>query len=292
MNILTFDTEEWYVEKRYTGDRKEHYAKYDEYQKRILDFLDERGLKATFFCVGGLARDFPQIVREIDERGHEVGCHSDQHLWLSNYDPEGLYKETKAAIDSLEDVLGKKVISYRAPAFSIGEANKWALEILAECGIERDASIYPASRDFGGFNGFPSNEPCLLKIGSQTVKEFPVCLIHLFGKDFAFSGGGYFRFFPLSFIRQEMSKREYGMCYFHIADLLHKPYKMSSKQDFINYYKVAPTFKNRFTRMIKSSIGTKGAFDKMKKLLSSIDFINIEKADKVIDWNNTKVVEL
>lgn len=292
MNIITFDTEEWYIEKKYNGGRKEYYAKYYEYQKRILDLLDERGLKATFFCVGGLAREFPQIIREIDERGHEVGCHSDQHSWLTNYDREGVYKDTKVAIDSLEDVLGKKIVSYRAPAFSIGEANKWAFEVLAECGIERDASIFPASRDFGGFSGFPSKEPCLLKVGNQTIKEFPVCLTRMLGKEFAFSGGGYFRFFPLSFIKHEISKSEYVMCYFHIGDLLYRPYKMSSKQDFLDYYKVAPTFKNRFVRMSKSSIGTRGAFDKMKKLVSSSDFVHLENADQMIDWNSVRVVEL
>lgn len=292
MNILTFDTEEWYIEKTYGNNDTKHYQTVDYYQNAILDLLDEQKLKGTFFCVGGLAREFPEVVRKIADRGHEVGCHSNVHTWLNKMTREECQEDTRKAVDSLEQVIGRKVKSYRAPAFSIGESNKWAFEVLAECGIERDASIYPAVRDFGGFAGFPADKPCIVKVGDASLKEFPVSLTTLAGRQMAYSGGGYFRFFSLGFIKKTMKESDYVMTYFHISDLEHHPYKMMSREAYESYFKQPGTFKNRFTRMIKRSLGSSGAFDKMCDLVRAFDYVNLEEADKTIDWDKAKVVEL
>lgn len=291
MNILTFDTEEWYLKKARNLFRDDEYQTYDSYLGRILDLLDERQLKASFFCLGGMAREFPEIVRRIADKGHEIGCHSDEHVWLNKLTREELKKDTETAIKSLEDVVGKKVVSFRAPAFSIGEQNKWALEVLAECGIERDASIFPAARDFGGFNGFPAEGPCVVKFGSSTIKEFPVPMVSLAGKQLAYSGGGYFRFFPQGFIKNTISHSDYVMTYFHISDLMHRPMKMMGKERFEEYYKVSGTLKNRMIRMFKTSCGTKGAFDKMCSLVEEFDFVSMEEADRRVDWEGTRVLK-
>ena len=142
MNILTFDIEEWYIEKEYGGDRTERYRQYDDYFARILGLLDRHGIKATFFCVGEMAIDFPNVVKQIAAKGHEVGCHSNTHQWLNKMTQQEALEDTRTAVDALEQCIGQKVTSYRAPAFSIGEKNKWAFEVLAECGIECDASIF------------------------------------------------------------------------------------------------------------------------------------------------------
>ena len=143
MNILTFDIEEWYLRKLRYGDTYDKYEVLDSYLHQILDALEERRMKGTFFCVGGMATDFPEVVRLIDQRGHEIGCHSNRHTWLNKMTEPEVREDTKQAIDALEQCIGKKVRSYRAPAFSIGESNPWAFEILAECGIKRDASVFP-----------------------------------------------------------------------------------------------------------------------------------------------------
>lgn len=292
MNILTFDTEEWFLEKEYLGNRTGKYQIYDKYLKAILDLLDEQNLKATFFCVGGLATHYPEVVRTIANKGHEIGCHSDKHLWLNTFNRDELKEDTLTAINALEDVIGRKVISYRAPAFSIGEKNKWALEVLAECGIERDASIYPASRDFGGFSSFNTSAPCLIKVGDTTMKEFPISLTTVAGKQIAYSGGGFFRFFPLTFVKSTMKSKDYNMAYFHIGDIMHKPFVLRNREFYESYYKEPGTLKNRVMRMLKTSLGTKHAFDKMCKFVESFDFVSVEKADKMIDWNNFKTVNL
>ena len=148
MNILTFDIEEWFIEKNYFGGRTEKYSEFDAVLEKILNLLDEVNLKATFFCVGEMALSFSHVIKKIKKRGHEIGCHSNRHLWLNKLSYNEVIADTSNAIDNLEQCIGSKVISYRAPAFSIGESNKWVFEVLSNCGIERDASIFPAKREF------------------------------------------------------------------------------------------------------------------------------------------------
>lgn len=286
MNILSFDIEEWYIEKKFHGGRVKKYKEFDSYLSKILDTLDENKQKATFFCVGKIAINFPHVIKQISERGHEIGCHSNEHLWLTKMLPKQLRTDTKEAIASLEDVSGQKVVSYRAPAFSIGEKNKWAIEILAECGIERDSSIYPAIRDFGGFSSFPSNSPVIIEYNGIQLKEFPIRLAHIMGKDIAYSGGGYFRFFPLWFVKNKMHQSDYFIAYFHIGDLIHDQGGMMTREEYEIYFRENGSLKNRIVRYAKSNLGTKGVFDKMRKLLNSSTFINLSEADRHIKSYN------
>lgn len=292
MNILSFDIEEWFLEKNFFGNRKEKYQAFDHYLNEILDNLEKRQKKATFFCVGGMAREFPEVIRRIADKGHEIGCHSDQHIWITKLTKEEFRTDTISAIDTLEQCIGEKVLSYRAPAFSIGNSNKWAFEILAECGIERDASIFPATRDFGGFANFGQKTPSIVRCGGVEIKEFPICTVHIVGKEMAYSGGGYFRFFPLWFVKKEMSKSNYAMTYFHIDDLIPESERMMTKEEFEDYFKEPGTFFNRYKRHIKSNLGKKNAFNKMTKLITANQFQSIESADKLIDWQDAPIVEL
>lgn len=292
MKIITFDIEEWYLEKKYFGNHQDNYKKFDSYLDQILDKLDERNFKGTFFCVGGMAAEFPQVVKKIEGRGHEIGCHSFKHVWLNQMSEEEVYEDTRTSVDALEQCIGKKVKSYRAPAFSIGKDNKWVFEILSKCGIERDASVFPAVRDFGGFAQFGEKIPTIVSYKDVKVKEFPICTTYVLGKELAYCGGGYFRFFPSSFIRKEMAKSNYNMTYFHIADLIPESSGLMSKEDFESYFKTPGTLKNRCMRYVKSNFGKKKAFGKLLKLIETEDFVNLEQADAIIDWNQQPSVVL
>ncbi len=292
MNILTFDIEEWYIEKEFGGNRDEKYAEYDSYLDNILSLLNETGKKASFFCVGKMAIDFPQVIRKIAAEGHEIGCHSNVHTWLNKMSKIQALEDTHAAVDSLEQLIGKKVLSYRAPAFSIGESNKWAFEVLAECGIERDASIFPASRDFGGFSSFGYKEPVIIEYNGIKIKEFPICTTSLFGKELAYSGGGYFRFFPLWFVRNEIKKTSYSMCYFHISDLMEINSKPLSRQEYEEYYKDSGTIINRYKRHFKNNYGKRKSFAKMSSLISSIVFYNLSQLEAIMNWDIIPKIEI
>lgn len=284
MNILTFDIEEWYIEKHFKGGNIDHYKAYDSMLGRILDLLDQNNTKATFFCLGALVEDFPHVVKRIFERGHEIGCHSNTHRWVNKLSPKEFHDDTVKAINSLQDVTGKKIRSFRAPAFSIGESNKWAFEVLAECGIENDASVFPSVRDFGGFPDFKGGcYPCRLAYTGIEINEFPINMTRLpiLGKEIAYSGGGYFRLLPLSFVMSRIKSSDYVMCYFHIADLLDFKSKFKTREEYERYFKEDGSLKNRIIRYLKSNLGRKRAFHGLSEIIMDFDFQTVQEVSKL-----------
>lgn len=292
MIILTFDIEEWYLEKAYFGAKESKYTEYDKLLDGILSKLDEKKTKGTFFCVGKMAADFPSVVRKISEAGHEIGCHSNTHQWLNKMTFEQAMEDTHSAVDALQQCIGQKVKSYRAPAFSIGGGNKWAFEVLASNGITCDASVFPASRDFGGFPEFAKMEPTVVKYNGIEIHEFPIVTAEVFGKQIAYSGGGYFRFFPYGFIEKEMKKAPYSMTYFHLGDLCPVITGVMTKEEYECYFNEPGTPKARYLRYVKTNLGVSGNKTKLFKLLNRMKFNNISEAEQQIDWSLQPVVSL
>lgn len=292
MNILTFDIEEWYIEKAFRGGREFRYREFDDTLAKVLDELDRLGIKGTFFCVGRLATDFPDVVRRIASKGHEIGCHSYVHVWINKMTDEVLFEDTTEALKALEDVVGQKVTSYRAPAFSITEKNPWAIQVLAECGIESDASIFPASRDFGGYPSFPQDSPCKVEYQGTVLKEYPIGMMSIAGKKIAYSGGGYFRLIPYWMTSRTMRRRDYDICYFHLNDLIPQKRKLMSRADYEEYFMQPGTLKNRLIRYIKSNAKTGDTLEKLSLLLSEHQFVNIREADEMLDWGKVNTIAL
>ena len=292
MNILTFDIEEWYLEKAYFGAKESKYAEYDRLLDELLEKLNSRDLKGTFFCVGKLATDFPQVVRKIADAGHEVGCHSNTHQWLNKMSYNEAMEDTHAAVDALEQCIGKKVQSYRAPAFSIGRENKWAFEVLAANGITCDASVFPVSRDFGGFPEFTKMEPSVVIYKGVELHEYPIVTAKVFGKNIAYSGGGYFRFFPYGFVEKEMTLAPYSMTYFHLGDLNPVIEGVMTKDDYENYFNEPGSAKARYLRYIKTNLGVKGNKRKLFKLIERVSFSNIVASDRQIEWEKAPMISL
>ena len=292
LSILSFDIEEWYIEKAYFGARESKYAAYDKLLDELLQKLDDSKLKGTFFCVGKLAVDFAHVIRKITDAGHEVGCHSNTHQWLNKMTCAEAMEDTHVAVDSLQQCIGKKIDSYRAPAFSIGSSNKWAFEVLAANGITRDASVFPVSRDFGGFPEFTKMEPAVVRYNGIELHEFPIATAKVMGKDIAYSGGGYFRFFPYAFIKKEMKRAAYSMTYFHLGDLLPVVSGVMSKEDYERYFEEPGTLKARYLRYLKFNVGVKGNKKKLFRLFDNMSFCNFTEADKLIDWSKAPVLTL
>ena len=290
MNILSFDIEEWYLEQILHGGRSFRYKQFDETLTRVLEELDSLGIKATFFCVGKLAVNFPQVLRIIAAQGHEIGCHSNEHTWLNKMTERQLKDDTLNAIKSLEDIVGEKVVSYRAPAFSITQDNKWAVNILAECGIENDASVFPTLRDFGGYKNFPQDTPCVIRHDGVSLKEYPISLATILGIKTAYSGGGYFRLLPYWFVSRTIKNRDYNICYFHLSDLIPEKKRMMTKTEYEDYFKEPGTLKNRMMRYLKSNIGTGDCYGKLIQLLSCHDFSSIRDCE--YNWKDAKIIEL
>lgn len=279
INILTFDIEEWYHFDIFsTEDTWLNYPpRIDLYLPRILDGLDKLDTKATFFCLGWIARAYPDVIKKIKERGHEIACHTDKHYFVREMTPETFNEDLRIALDSLEDVIGEKVVSFRAPAFTITEDATWAFEVLAKNGIENDCSIFPTTRSFGGFPSFGEATPTLIKYKDYKLREFPINTGKVLGKEFVFGGGGYFRLFPYPLIKKLMNESDYNMTYLHMRDFDYEQ----------------PRFKHLSKmRYFKSYYGIKDAYPKFEKMLHDFKWVNLEEAIKKIDFNNVRETEL
>ena len=84
MNILTFDIEEWFhiLDNDSTKTEVEWFNyehRLESNVDRILELLDRKNQKATFFILGWVAREFPQVVKKIQSHGYEIATHSDLH---------------------------------------------------------------------------------------------------------------------------------------------------------------------------------------------------------------------
>jgi peptidoglycan-N-acetylglucosamine deacetylase len=84
---------------------------------RVLDLLDERGVKATFFCIGERVQRCAELAREMVHRGHAVENHSQRHLnHFSLLGPRGLVAEVERAQDTIGITTGQHPLFFRAPA--------------------------------------------------------------------------------------------------------------------------------------------------------------------------------
>jgi len=166
----------------------------------LLDLLDRYHVRGTFFVLGWVAQREPGLVREIRDRGHELGCHSMLHRLIYRLSPHEFEEDTKAAKDLIEQAAGREIGGYRAPTFSITSKSLWALDVLARCGFRFDSSIYPITHDNYGLLGSP-RAPYSISAdagaaGTARVAEFPISSFRMLGRDLPVAGGGYLRMLP------------------------------------------------------------------------------------------------
>ena len=169
----------------------------------ILDLLAQQDVRATFFIVGWIAQRYPELVRQISEHGHEVGCHSYWHRKVYDLTPEEFRQDTYRSKSILENITGKPVYGYRAPSYSITQKSLWALDILSELGFQYDSSIFPTYHDN---YGIPDAPRFAYNLKDQEMIEYPISTAKVMGRNLPISGGGYFRLFPYSITRTALKR--------------------------------------------------------------------------------------
>jgi len=282
MKILTFDIEEWFH--LLDNDSTKSIKQWSNFDSRIrigmdliYDILEKTEKSATFFVVGWMAEEYPEIIREISDRGFEIASHTHLHQLAYKQDRKVFYNDVEKSIKTLEDCTGKKVSSFRAPGFSITKNNKWAFEILHELGITKDSSVFPASRAHGGLPSYKVAIPSIIDYNGIKLKEFPINTHTILGKPFIFSGGGYFRLLPYKTIENWTIQSNYVMTYFH-------------PRDFDSEQPIVPGLS--LPRRFKSYVGIKNCKPKLEQWLNDFDFIDLNQADQLIDWNQVPVIKL
>ncbi len=215
MNILTFDIEDWFHthqnRQQYSGHIwKDFPSKVAENTNRILNLLDKYGLKATFFVLGWIARYHPEVVRTIQQKGHEIASHSFCHHNPHLLTPDDFARDLKLSLDILQDITGKKITAYRAPGFNLNNNDPIYFQILAEQGIRVDSSVQ--------LRKMPEDIPYVVYQDAEMenkIWEFPL-ITTLTG--IPYSGGGYFRAFPERVLKWLFRQQQYHLFYFHPRD--------------------------------------------------------------------------
>ncbi|MET0858670.1 MAG: XrtA system polysaccharide deacetylase [Telluria sp.] len=185
---------------------------------RILAILAAGNVHATFFTLGWIAERYPAMVRRIVAGGHELASHGYGHLRASDQSRAEFADDVTRSKALLEDIGGNAVLGYRAPSFSIGAGNLWALDALKEAGYRYSSSIYPIKHDHYGMPDAPRF--AFYPNGPDGLLEVPITTVHLMGRNLPAGGGGYFRLLPYALSRWMMKQvnqadRQPAIFYFH-----------------------------------------------------------------------------
>jgi polysaccharide deacetylase family protein (PEP-CTERM system associated) len=190
---------------------------------RLLDFLSEHDVKATFFIVGWLAERERAMVESIARAGHEIASHGYEHELVGALGPDGFRDSVRRSKAALEDIVGSDVVGYRAPSFSIVPTLEWAFDVLMEEGYRYDASLFPVSQH--PTYGYPGAERDAhwLERPAGRLAEFPATTLRVLGTTLPASGGAYFRLLPYGLVRaalhQASERQAPGMFYIHPWEL-------------------------------------------------------------------------
>lgn len=202
VNALTVDVEEYFCY-AYPGDEMPC-ERWGELESRAvphtletLRILELHDIRATFFVLGWVAEREPFILREIRDRGHEIGSHGYGHELVFTQSPQEFRDDLRRSIDVIADVTGEMPVGYRAPSFSINDRCLWALDVVADLGFQYDASIFPVRMRHYGANGI-AKRPHKLDNG---IWEFPAATMEFGSMELPFGGGGYFRLYPFLITR-------------------------------------------------------------------------------------------
>ena len=228
---------------------------------KVLELLNEKNFKATFFILGAVAKSNPKSIRFISEHGHEVASHTMYHEKIYDLEPAKFLQQERECKKILEDISESKIQGFRAPYFSITNHSLWALDILAELGYTYDSSISPMQTWRYGIAG---TEPGIYQLNSDLI-EFTPSLGNFCSHSYGV-GGAYLRIYPYKLTKAALKKSADsglpGMFYVHPWELdpKHPRVKIGLKP-FITHY---------------SRLGS--TVPKLKKLLSDFQFTTVRQA--------------
>ena len=266
--ILTFDLEFWQDDdliNDYLPKNKE--AMPDnilESTLPLLELLKKYGIKSTFFILGEVAEKYPDLIRKIQEAGHEIACHGYSHRRLDHLSKDEFENKIRLSVDLLRQVSGRSPIGFRAPYFSLNSKTKWALEIIEKYGFVYDSSIFPFETFWYGSHGIPleiykiSKKDISMIDNDSKITELPLSVYEKGKIKIPVAGGFYFRAVPLFIYKRLLKlilKKRPAIIYIHPCEL----------------YNFVPRVKIPFWRKQIKFWGVGKSFKKLERLLGSKD---------------------
>lgn len=203
INGLSVDLEDWYQGLTSTNPTPGAWPTFEsrvvENTNRLLDILAEHEVKVTFFVLGCVANDFPELIAQIQREGHEIGVHGYYHRRIYQLTPDEFAAEIDRTIAAIEPIIDEPIIGHRAPYASIMKGSLWALDVLEEKGFQYDSSIFPTKNMLYGWPSAPRFPYCPL-VGKSLI-EFPLSTVRIMGVNIPIAGGFYLRTLPYWFIK-------------------------------------------------------------------------------------------
>ena len=262
MNIIGIDFEDWYhpeLIQKYVKDKKHEPIMFKGLEK-ILDMLRKNDTQATFFVVGELLENNPEIFDKIIENDHEIAFHTMHHTKI---DSPNFKENFSSEIEKFSKLTNKKSRGFRAPTFSLNKTSSWVITSLSEYDYIYDSSVVPAKT---GLYGIPNADTKPYRISSNSLEEdssdgklieFPLLVTSFLGKKIPAGGGFYLRTLPTKIIKNAIKKYEKqkipATFYIHSWELTpeYMPrIELPIKENFVTYHNINKAY-NRMSELLK-----------------------------------------
>lgn len=269
-NIFTIDTEDWFhanYEDNLFQNNKEIISTVEKNVDTYLEIFDKYDVKATFFVLGFIAENHSKLVKKIYKNGHEIASHGYAHQLVYKQTEKEFFYDVKKSKELLEDIIGDRVIGYRAPSWSIIDKSLWALDILEDIGFKYNSSIFPTKNFLYGIPYAPRfmHDCKIYNRSNNKILNIPPSTISIIKKlNIPFSGGFYFRALPYWFIKQctcSINRQSQPtIFYLHPREIdpTQPRLKLGAKESLIHYY------------------GLNSCYKKLEKILSNYEYTTIK----------------
>lgn len=268
MNLLGIDFEDWYhpqlVEPFVAKDKK--IPTMHKGLDKILELLRKNNTTATFFMVGEILQENPEILDRIISEKHEIAFHTMTHTRL---DDENFQLKFNDELKQFDKLTSKKSKGFRAPTFSLNKESSWYLDFLEKNGYLYDSSIVPAKTSM---YGFPNAEISPYKISKKSLEkndndgkiiEFPILISKIANRKIPIGGGFYLRFFLLNKIKKSIRDYEKknipSTFYIHSWELTPEYFPKISlplKNKFVTFYNIKNTYSKLDSILKEFNFGT------------------------------------
>ena len=252
LNAFTVDLEDWY---QGLEIGPEDWSGYEDRlrigSERLLQLLGDASVRATFFVLGCAAERDPDLIRHIHDQGHEIGTHGYGHRLVYQLDQEEFRRDIERSLEVLSAIVESPIRAHRAPFFSITRQSEWAFDVLAECGLNCDSSVFPVRNYRYGIADAP-RWPYQARPG---LTEFPLTTYRLGERNIPVGGGAYFRIFPYTLTRYALRaiNAEGGAAVFYIhpweLDPDHPRIDLPRRIGLTHYWNLAAT-ERRLKRLL------------------------------------------
>lgn len=227
-----------------------------------LNWLEANQIKTTFFTVGDIAHRYPELIQEIVHKGHEIGCHTNNHKALDLQTKDEFRADLEANMQSLIKAGANGLYGFRAPIFSLTEKTSWAYDVLKDLNFEYSSSVLPAKNPLYGWEDFGFKPKVI-----NGILEIPMTLYKVAVLNVPIGGGTYFRLLPNFILNKGMksittqSEERYVTGYFH-------PYDIDIEQEKFMH----PGINNSKIYNKLMYVGRKGVFNKLDKIKDDYQF--------------------